>query len=159
MFLILKVSSKNKNSCKKFLKFLLGKTKKLNIFPVYINYLKNYPNTKKVFTVLKSPHVNKTAQEQFEIRKYEKYIELYSYSNIFLFFIIKRISKMLCKDVRIEIGINFNNLKFLKFLKVNLNSNSKFLVKQKPNYIEGYLKALDSYGEICFIKRLDSSVG
>ena len=66
-----------------------------------------------MFTVLKSPHVNKTAQEQFEIRKYEKYIELYSYSNIFLFFIIKRISKMLCKDVRIEIGINFNNLKFV----------------------------------------------
>lgn len=159
MFLILKINSKNKFSYKNFLKFLVTEINGLNEFPVYINKLKKQKLNKKKFTVLKSPHVNKTAQEQFEIRNYTSYLEIYSYSNVFLIFLIKQISKKLCKDIKIEIKISFDNLKVLSILKKNLNPNSTFLNKLDNRNIKGYLKFLDCYGEICFFKSLDSSVG
>jgi ribosomal protein S10 len=57
--------TKNKNSLQKFLTFFNENTKK-NFNYIKKNFSKN--NNKIVFTVLKSPHVNKSAQEQFEIR-------------------------------------------------------------------------------------------
>ena len=39
---------------------------------------------KKVITVLKSPHVNKRAQEQFEFRFYRAQISLFSYRYLLL---------------------------------------------------------------------------
>ena len=151
MFLVLKIYSKNKNSYKKILNFLKILTKKLKMFPIYV-YKLDKKNKKKKFTVLKSPHVNKTAQEQFEIRKYESRLEIYSYSNIFLLFALKRITKMLYKDVNIKFKIFYDNLKFSKFLKSNYNTNSIYFTTtdRKFKNIKGYLKLLDCYGETCF---------
>ncbi len=36
------------------------------------------PTEKKIFTVLKSPHVNKTAREQFQICTYKRLMDIYS---------------------------------------------------------------------------------
>jgi small subunit ribosomal protein S10 len=36
------------------------------------------PSEKEVFTVLKSPHVNKKAREQFQIRTHKRLIEIYT---------------------------------------------------------------------------------
>ena len=38
------------------------------------------PTRRKVFTVLKSPHVNKTAREQFELCSHKRMIDIYSTS-------------------------------------------------------------------------------
>ena len=36
------------------------------------------PTEKKIFTVLKSPHVNKTAREQFQLCTYRRLMDIYS---------------------------------------------------------------------------------
>ena len=36
------------------------------------------PTNKKIFTVLKSPHVNKTAREQFKLCTYKRLLDIYS---------------------------------------------------------------------------------
>ena len=36
------------------------------------------PTKKKIFTVLKSPHVNKTAREQFQLCSYKRLLDIYS---------------------------------------------------------------------------------
>jgi small subunit ribosomal protein S10 len=38
------------------------------------------PTDKKIYTVLKSPHVNKTAREQFELCAHKRLIDIYSTS-------------------------------------------------------------------------------
>jgi small subunit ribosomal protein S10 len=39
------------------------------------------PTNKKIFTVLKSPHVNKKAREQFELNSYKRLLDIYSSSS------------------------------------------------------------------------------
>ena len=39
------------------------------------------PTHKKLFTVLRSPHVNKKAREQFEVMSYKRLIDIYSSSS------------------------------------------------------------------------------
>jgi|TARA_B100001250_G_scaffold361462_1_gene339543 small subunit ribosomal protein S10 len=39
------------------------------------------PTHKKHFTVLKSPHVNKTAREQFELASFKRLLDIYSSSS------------------------------------------------------------------------------
>ena len=36
------------------------------------------PTKKKVFTVLRSPHVNKTSREQFQLSSYKRLLDIYS---------------------------------------------------------------------------------
>ena len=38
------------------------------------------PTNKKIFTVLKSPHVNKKSREQFELNSYKRLLDIYSTS-------------------------------------------------------------------------------
>ena len=39
------------------------------------------PTHKRIYTVLKSPHVNKTAREQFELCAYKRLLDIYSSSS------------------------------------------------------------------------------
>src|SRR5690606_27465568 len=39
------------------------------------------PTHKKIFTVLRSPHVNKKAREQFELNSYKRLLDIYSSSS------------------------------------------------------------------------------
>lgn len=39
------------------------------------------PTKKKIFTVLRSPHVNKKAREQFQLSAYKRLIDIYSSSS------------------------------------------------------------------------------
>lgn len=39
------------------------------------------PTNKKIYTVLKSPHVNKKAREQFELCSYNRLLDIYSSSS------------------------------------------------------------------------------
>ena len=67
MFINIKISSKNKKSLQNFLKvfelFCEKKNLKSNTF---IKYFSQKQKTSNIYTILKSPHVNKKAQEQFE---------------------------------------------------------------------------------------------
>lgn len=69
-----KIKSLNKESLYLYKKFLNNIFKKLNI-----KYnICNLPITKKRITLLKSPHVNKTAREQFEIKNYKAVLNINS---------------------------------------------------------------------------------
>lgn len=39
------------------------------------------PTIKKIFTVLRSPHVNKKSRDQFEVRYYKRLMDIYSTSS------------------------------------------------------------------------------
>ncbi len=39
------------------------------------------PTKKKIFTVLKSPHVNKKSREQFQLSSYKRLLDIYSSSS------------------------------------------------------------------------------
>ena len=82
MFLYLKLLSKDKQTLKKFTDFLV----KLEIL---ILNLKCFSKQKKrkFITVLKSPHVNKTAQEQYEFRFYSKEFVINSFRTKIAFMI------------------------------------------------------------------------
>ena len=158
MLITLKISSTNRNSIKRLSNFIFLKLKYLSKTRIYMsNILNKKPKIKK-FSVLKSPHVNKTAQEQFEIRNYEKTLEIYCHQNIFVLFLIKRLSNNLFRDIKIKTKISTNNTKMLKLFKTNFNSNL-YCFGKKNIVLDSYLKSLDCYGEVCFKNCLDSSVG
>ena len=63
----IKLKSLNKESLILYKAFINQIFKNLNISFNFINL----PNKKKILTLLKSPHVNKSAREQFQIKSYK----------------------------------------------------------------------------------------
>lgn len=96
-------TSKNKKSLTQFIFFLLKYLNKNLNFYLKLNYK---PLKKKVLTILKSPHVNKSAQEQFEFITF-KYNLMFFIEKYFKFLvIIKKIKKKLFSDIKMKININ-----------------------------------------------------
>ena len=136
-----------------------------------VNGLLNYSQQKqkqKVFTTLKSPHVNKTAQEQIEYRLFSKHINIFSFQILKFLILIKKIQMKLCPDIEIQIKFVLNNNITKKTKLVSLNpdnykTNLFFpgkkrdigFIKKKQNFNEkqiilSYLKLFDIYGELSF---------
>ena len=154
------VSSFNEKSLNNFLKlFNFYKFDRVSI--VKINKL---VKMRKVVTLLTSPHVNKTAQEQFEKRK--KLLQISMFFGVYgklnkiivnmkkvlvkLFSDIKLTLKYATKSISGQISIfnvlKSNNFKFNSFKASNINKilkSKKKLVKFKT-----YLKILNIYGEL-----------
>ena len=153
MNIILEITSSNSNSINLFYKILIKLKKLKNIRFSTINTL-NKKIKRKKFTVLKSPHVNKDAREQFEILSYSKTITLNSYHPLLLLILIKYIKNKINSDVSIKIKFKHNLNNFYKHLKSNLNVNNKLKKKKPLNKIfsKNYLKILDIFGE-CVLKK------
>ena len=110
MFIKLSIKSKRKKSLFFFL-YVLNKfdqNEKLKIVP--------REKFKKYFTVLKSPHVNKTAQEQFEFNLFSIKITTNKFQISKLLIILKKIVNNFCYDIYIKIEFLIN----VKEQKVNL---------------------------------------
>jgi len=90
------------------------------------------------FSILKSPHVNKTSQEQFEFRKSYRKIKLYTPYYLKSFFLLNLLyNRVFSSDIKIKIVFL---LKKTNKQTVNLLKNTrKFYIK---------LKVLDTIGEI-----------
>ena len=153
MFINIYISSKNKNSLNAFVIFMqkLSDNKKLN--SKILIKLFQQKTTKNFFTVLKSPHVNKTAQTQFEYKVYKKQFTLFVDSPSKLIFSLKFFQTKIFSDVslKIKMKINSYSTKLVSFSNIDskINKNTNF-----------YLKYLDILGEFNFNnKSLDSSVG
>ena len=69
------IQSRNQKSISTFFPFFLSSIQNLN-FNVIQKYFEK-KRKKKILTILKSPHVNKKAQEKFEFRYYSKQITLH----------------------------------------------------------------------------------
>ena len=164
--------SKNKKSLNNFFQFFKHNTKKQKT-QESLKYVKR-KKTKKKITVLKSPHVNKSAQEQFEYTIYSLQLYFYSYRTKKNLVVLKRIKNQLFPDIKIKIknfiqnehgfvekiSLNPNNFKInlykfntiminqplnpKNFTKRTVNIRNKNLL-QKTSY---YLNLLNLYGKL-----------
>lgn len=63
----------------------------------------SYPMKKKVFTVLRSPHIDKKSREQFEIRTYAKSVQIQNAEDTSLNAFLTAIKENLSIDVSIQV--------------------------------------------------------
>jgi ribosomal protein S10 len=169
------ITSKNKNSVSDFFLFLLkNKTYNFNNLKKYFQKNKR----KKRLTILKSPHVNKKAQEQFESRVFRKQFTIQTIKNFRYLTLLKRLSYNLFPDIdiklkyvisssdSIKLGLKAINPDYYKINKYyNLKANNldlknldqlkqrntlpKLLLAKKTSRL---LKIFDLYGE--FLKHM-----
>lgn len=136
-------SSKNCKSFKKFvicLKYLLTK----------IKVKKKFHNTKvkqSFFSILKSPHVNKKAQDQFGHKRYVSNVTLYANNPKKLLIIIKKLRSRLFTDVKAKIKVSINEkyskqacLKVFNPSNFKLNLYDKILKTKLKNNLKLKLK-------------------
>ena len=121
--LLLTASSSNEKSLNNFLQLLKENFKNQQTSIIKIS---RFIENKKIVTILKSPHINKTAQEQFEKR--EKIVQIFLISKNFnkAIIAIKKILNTIFRDIKLTIKYltndhsNKNNL-----LGVFKNTNFK----------------------------------
>lgn len=152
MFFHIKVFSKDNFVLKKFFQLL----QRLNIFFII---LKSFSKKKKrkFVSILKSPHVNKTAQEQFEFRYYNKefLIDLYKPLTFFLF--IKKIKDSSFSNLKLEIKGFFSLKKRFSPKRINPDNvilkliNFKTIKSRFP--LKKYIQLFDCYGEFHLQKK------
>jgi len=162
---ILKLSSKNLDSLQKTARWFKQKLTQSNYF--FENQPKN-KNRKKILTLLKSPHVNKTAQEQFEIRTFSRVFLIRSTKSSNFIYLFKK-SKVLFPLTSIKVqfykDLDIIGKKLSKASKIKLNNlrlvyknvsvsgsvykrfNEKTLLKTVY-----FLKLMDIYGEVAHSK-------
>jgi len=156
----LTIISKTKESINDFLIFLYNTSTKFNTIKKYFKNKKR----KKVLTLLKSPHIYKTAQEQFELNFFFNQTNIYSNDNFRSLIFLKKIKNNLFPSIKIKIQIPINrnllnktriqilnpsNFK-LGILQKYLNQKNRNKRDQKKNYqqVQNLLKIFDLYGEL-----------
>lgn len=104
--LLLTASSSNEKSLNNFLELLKENFKNKQTSIIKIGRV---IENKKIVTILKSPHVNKSAQEQFEKR--EKVVQIYLISENFnkTIITIKKILTTIFRDIKLTIKYLTNN--------------------------------------------------
>ena len=162
-FYSLTFSSKNKNSLNRFFLFFFNNIDLDLDFQVFKKYFYKKKKIKKL-TILKSPHVNKTSQEQFETRLFSRQLNIYSLKNLKHLVLLKKIKNNLFSDISIKIKFSLNkecetNIKLKVFEPNNfkITDNKYFMNKQNKqknfNYknikkIKNLIKIFDTYGEL-----------
>jgi ribosomal protein S10 len=153
------ICSKNKQSLIKFLFFLINNTK--TNFIIY-KYFKR-EEKKKIISVLKSPHVNKKAQDQFEFKYYVSQFILLFYNSPKCLINLKKIKNLLFSDLEIRTTFVLTQ----GFLKTKIFDPRNYTLKncncegnfKNKNYklkimrkVKNYLKIFDCYGELNLYK-------
>ena len=83
----------------------ISKTILLLLFKNYIKNIKYLPlpNKKTLFSLLKSPHVNKAAQDQFEFKYFKRKLIIFSFSSLKTLLIFKKSYSNLFHGLKIKI--------------------------------------------------------
>lgn len=124
MVIKLIIKSKNINSILNFIKLFkkFYRTYKLtNSFLIL-----NKTSKRKMFSILRSPHVNKISQEQFEIRIYKRELIIQTRNYLKFLIMFKKLNKSLFSDLNITISL---------FIKKN-NYYGPFINKFYLKYID-----------------------
>jgi len=161
------IQSKNQKPIKDFISLLLASARALNITIVSKHTQKKVK--KKVITILKSPHINKKAQEQFEINFFSKQLAIYSTQSFKQMVFLKKIKNGIFPDVKIKSKFITNRknvgklrTKILDPCNFNMrtldNPRSQFhnrlnnvsldVYQKSQHRIKFYIKALEIYGEL-----------
>lgn len=147
MFFIINVYSKNLKPLNKFLNFFNNKIT-LNKFKIKLfKTLRENPKKKKIFTLLTSPHVNKTAQEQFEYKTYKKKIVCFTTQPFLFLLIFKNLRFKYLSDVYISIKFRPDIVKSKKKLKINSDFDSLKMNYSNSKILINNLKLFELYGE------------
>ena len=142
MFFQLQVLAKDKKVLELFVKFFLTLQKASSTWKVVFNSKK-----RDVITVLKSPHVNKTAQEQFEYRVYSKKIIINSFKPSIFLLVLKKIKSFSFPGISLKvIGVCNKSNKLSKTLEL-FNPKNFYLVNDSKCFSK-YIQLFDCQGEI-----------
>ena len=125
------ITSRNKNSINDFLLFF-NKNKFYNLNVIKKCFQKRIE--KKKLTILKSPHVNKRAQEQFESRLFKKQLTVKTTKNLKYLIYIKRLGYDLFPDINIRLKYIINNKDILK-LGLKIFNPNYFKMNKYYNFI------------------------
>lgn len=160
MFINIHIYSKNYLSVKRLVIFFSNEflLKKLNL--TTFNSIYQNPIKRKTFTVLKSPHVNKTAQEHFEYSIYKKTLKIHAYKGFLVLRLLKVLKYKIFPDVKFKISIINQPFEFRRNLQNKINPNN-FTVAHNNSDVKTYLKVFNNYGNLVVKSKicLDSSVG
>lgn len=151
----LTITSKTKESLKNFI--FCFKNPNINYNVISRQFKKR--TKKQKFSILKSPHVYKTAQEQFESRFFTTQIHFYSNDNFKSLIFLKKIKTNLFPDIKLRIKISTNKTLARKIdqklfnpenFKLNILKKSGITKYKKTNYkkVEFLFKLFDTYGEL-----------
>jgi ribosomal protein S10 len=151
MFFYLKVSSKDKKVLEKFVQFL---SKLENSSTVLKHFAKQ--KQRKFITILKSPHVNKTAQEQFEFRFYSKQFLINSLKPLTYFLFLKKIKNASFPGIKLELKGLFSKFEENKMLLklanpdniITQNKRDLKISNQLKFFQTKYIQLFDCYGEM-----------
>lgn len=135
MFIIISIYSKNPTSLTNFLKFLY-KLKKNEIFKLELNLLQ-LPKKKhfSFFSTLKSPHVNKKSQEQFEYHVYSKKLKIHVSQLVKFLTVWKSVKTLLFSDIKIKTEFCLHN-KLFNFSSLSQTNYDKFILKFSKKVIK-----------------------
>jgi ribosomal protein S10 len=139
--------------------FLFLNTDNLNILKSIFQKKK-----RKKLTILKSPHVNKTAQEQFEKEFFKKQFQIQTITDLNYLIFLKKLNFNIYPNANIILkcnnlnnkNFNFkifnpNNFKFNKYFYLKLqNVKLRLLIKNKNKLLQNlnyYIHIMDMYGE------------
>lgn len=162
MFVNIKISSKNKRSLDQFLKYLISMTSisKLKLKTVFKQF--HVKKSRKVFTLLKSPHVNKKAQKHFEYITISSKASVTSFQIFKLLVFLKKIQKCVGFDISVKLKFMVNRSIDVSNFSWNIHPHAcrvrfhQKKVKPFDPFVKIYLKYFDTYGSFgC----LNSSVG
>ena len=136
----LTICSKDKKSVPKFINFLTEhlELQKLNLLGK--TALKR-SKTRRI-SILKSPHVNKKAQEQFEFRVFLTTLIIETPQNFKILTLIKKI-KSITSEIRVKVHVTIKK----ESKKHVLDSIFRFRFYQRTK-VRRFLTLLESYGEI-----------
>ena len=127
MFFQLQVLAKDKKVLELFIIFFLNLQKTSSAWKIIFNSKK-----RDVVTVLKSPHVNKTAQEQFEYRIYSKKILINSFKPSIFLLVLKKIKSFSFPGITLKvIGVCNKSNKLIKTLELFAPKNLYLSNKSK----------------------------
>ena len=165
MFFYLKVSCKDKRILKKFMRVFVN----IKSLPIFIKPFPRHKR-KKFITILKSPHVNKTAQEQFEYRFFSKHFLVFSPKSRTLVLLLKKLKNLSFSGIKLEVKgmfqktivdkhtlklVNPDNIVLEKtyltqkdFKKDKTKTEVSELLPDQLDLSKKYIQSFDSYGEL-----------
>ena len=149
MFVNLFISSKSLYSLNVFLIFFLkllnSKKLKVKVF----KKIKINSKHQKNFTVLKSPHVNKTAQEQFKTEIFNYNIYFFSLQSEKILLILKKLNNSLFHDINIKLKVSIDKKKKYRIRLNLINPDNYTLVSPYsiPVSINEYLQIVSYFGK------------
>jgi ribosomal protein S10 len=148
MFFYLKISSKNKEVLKKFITCV----NVLNSSTAIVKNPTKY-NTKKFITILKSPHINKSAQEQFEFRFYNEKLLVCSFKPLIFILRLKKLKSASFPGIDLEVTSLIEAGSTDKITLKTLNPAYFSLKASNRIDFKKYLQLFDCYGEL-YLKKI-----